>query len=96
MIRAALVLTGMALMIVPAMAQSNADVSSARSKFMEAFNKADAQGVAALYAKDALLMPDRAPKLEGQDAIAAYWQGGLQQGREASDLCRERSAHLSS
>jgi uncharacterized protein (TIGR02246 family) len=46
---------------------------------MTAFNKGDAQGVANLYAKDAVLLPDRGPRLDGQEAIAAYWKGGLEQ-----------------
>ena len=60
-------------------AQSNAEIQAAKAKFMTAFNNGDVQGLVNLYAKDAVLLPDHAPRLNGQDAIEAYWKGGLEQ-----------------
>jgi uncharacterized protein (TIGR02246 family) len=54
------------------------EIQAVSDKFMAAFNKGDAQGITDLFAKDAVLLPNRAPRLEGQQAIAAHWKAGLE------------------
>src|SRR5688572_17433305 len=55
------------------------EIQAISDKFMAAFNKGDAQGITVLFAKDAVLLPNHAPRLEGQQAIAAHWKAGLEQ-----------------
>lgn len=43
----------------------------------KAFNNADAAGVAAIYAEDAILMPPNAPAVQGRAAIAKFMQDGF-------------------
>jgi ketosteroid isomerase-like protein len=41
--------------------------------FIDAFNKGDAAGVAALYAMDAKLLPPNEKLVEGQENIQTFW-----------------------
>ncbi len=76
----AVMLTGAILLLstIPAWAQTKAELDAVNDRFTSAFNKGDAQGVADLFAKDAVLLPDRAPRIDGQEAIAAYWKSGVE------------------
>jgi uncharacterized protein (TIGR02246 family) len=55
------------------------EIQAISDKFMAAFKKGDAQGITDLFAKDAVLLPNHAPRLKGQQAIAAHWKAGLEQ-----------------
>lgn len=59
-----------------AWADSAADVKALLAvdrAYEEATNRGDAQAVANLYAKDAVLLPPGAPPVKGRDAIKAYY-----------------------
>jgi uncharacterized protein (TIGR02246 family) len=60
-------------------AQSKSDVEALKARFMAAFNQGSGEGVAALYTKNAKLLPDRAPRIDGQEAITEYWKVGVKQ-----------------
>lgn len=64
-------------------AQAN-DVRSAfeasTERWNQAFNRGDAQAVAALYADDAILMPPTDTTVYTRPAIEAFWEGLLAQG----------------
>ncbi len=80
MLRAAFLAGAIFLTSAPiSFAQSNADIQVAKEKFMAAFNSGNAQGVADQYAENAVLLPDRGPRLDGKVAIAEFWKGGVQQ-----------------
>ena len=55
------------------------EIQAISDKFIAAFEKGDAQGITDLFAKDAVLLPNHAPRLKGQQAIAAHWKAGLEQ-----------------
>jgi uncharacterized protein (TIGR02246 family) len=55
------------------------EIQAISDKFIAAFKKGDAQGITDLFAKDAVLRPNHAPRLKGQQAIAAHWKAGLEQ-----------------
>ena len=48
--------------------------------FIEAFNKGDAAGVAALYAMDAKLLPPNAKLVEGRANIQTFWGSAASAG----------------
>ena len=48
--------------------------------FIEAFNKGDAAGVAAIYAMDAKLLPPNSKLVEGQANIQTFWGGAISAG----------------
>ena len=57
------------------------EIQAISDKFIAAFKKGDVQGITDLFAKDAVLLPNHAPRLKGQQAIAAHWKAGLEQLR---------------
>jgi uncharacterized protein (TIGR02246 family) len=50
-------------------------INELRSQFQAAYNAGDAAGVAALFADDAISLPDHHPALEGRPAIQEYYEG---------------------
>ena len=52
----------------------------AADQFVDAFNRGDAIGVAALYAVDAKILPPGSDVIAGRDAIEAFWTAGLTSG----------------
>jgi uncharacterized protein (TIGR02246 family) len=56
------------------------EIDAANAKFVAAFNKGDAAGVAELYIEQATALPPGAPMAKGRAAIQAFWQGAIQAG----------------
>lgn len=56
---------------VPDTAADQAAIDAVRSAWQDAYNAADAAGLAALYASDAVVMPPYAPAVAGPAAIQA-------------------------
>lgn len=59
---------------------AKSDPKDAMSQFVEAFNKQDAAGVAALFHTDGKLLPAGKPMITGTEAIQAFWQGSFDAG----------------
>jgi uncharacterized protein (TIGR02246 family) len=74
--RIALTLVLFAALATPALAQ-RAAIERANAKFVELAAKNDAAGIAALYAKDASVLPPGAEMVQGRAAIEAFWQKTL-------------------
>jgi uncharacterized protein (TIGR02246 family) len=55
-------------------------IEAALVEFASAFNKGDGASVAALYTEDALLLPPGGARVDGREAIQAFWQGAIDQG----------------
>ena len=55
-------------------AQVEAAIRANDEAFAAAFNRKDAQSIAALYTEDTPILPPGAPRADGRDAIAAFWQ----------------------
>jgi uncharacterized protein (TIGR02246 family) len=55
-------------------------IAAADDRFMAAFNRGDAAGVAALYTEQGQLLPPNAGFVVGRDAVQAFWQGAMDMG----------------
>ncbi len=61
-------------------------IAAGNAKFMEAFSRGDAAGVAQLYSEDGAVLPPNADILRGRAAIQAFWQGAMDMGVKAVAL----------
>lgn len=55
-------------------------IAAQNEKFMTVFKAGDAEGVAALYTNNALLLPPNAELVRGRENIEAFWQGAMESG----------------
>jgi uncharacterized protein (TIGR02246 family) len=55
-------------------------IEAGNAKFVEAFNRGDAAGVAALYTDDATLLPPNSEMVQGREGVQNFWNGGFQMG----------------
>lgn len=69
-----------------AAADARVDIEAALASFAEAFNGGDGAGVAALYTEDAALLPPGEARVDGREAIQAFWQGAIDAGLSAITL----------
>lgn len=53
-------------------------IAARATAWEKAFNAGDAAGIAALYTRDALLLPPNAQSITGRAAIEAFWSGALE------------------
>jgi uncharacterized protein (TIGR02246 family) len=63
----------------PAIAQSKAAIQKLADQWAAAFNKGDAAAVAAMYTKDAYVLPAGGEMVTGRAAIAALWKKDMEQ-----------------
>lgn len=56
------------------------DIDAANQKFVAAFTKGDAAGIAALYTDRATVLPPGADMVTGREAIQKLWAGAIQSG----------------
>ena len=61
-------------------------IASANQKFMDAFSRSDAAGIAALYTEDARLLPPDSQMITGREAIQSFWQGAMDMGLKEAKL----------
>lgn len=61
-------------------------IAAGNAKFMAAFQRGDAAGVAACYTHDGQLLPPNGESLSGTDSIAAFWQGAMAMGIKDAKL----------
>lgn len=59
---------------------AKASIDAANKKFVAAFNKKDAAGVAATYSPDANAFPPNAALIKGRAEIQKMWQGVIDSG----------------
>jgi uncharacterized protein (TIGR02246 family) len=83
--RIAMALLALALTVsLPAFAQGGGDLRAQIGKLSQAWEKAynagDAAGVAALYGKDARVMPPNAEPASGSSAIRTFFDGDVKSG----------------
>lgn len=55
-------------------------IDAANKRFVDLFNKGDALAAAKVYASDATVMPPNGNAVNGQSAIADFWQGAYKNG----------------
>src|SRR5260370_24318951 len=61
----------------PALAQSKAEIQKLDDQWAYAFNTANAAAVAAMYTKDAYVLPAGGAMIHDHAAIEALWQGAM-------------------
>jgi uncharacterized protein (TIGR02246 family) len=66
-----------------ALAQDKATIEKLNNAWTAAFNKGDAQAVAAMYAEDAYVLPPGSDIVKGRAAIEAFWRQAAQQMGDA-------------
>ncbi|HUO82794.1 MAG TPA: nuclear transport factor 2 family protein [Gammaproteobacteria bacterium] len=64
-------------------------IAARATAWEKAFNAGDAAGIAALYTRDALLLPPNAQSITGRAAIEAFWSGALEDPHTATLESRE-------
>jgi len=69
-----------------ALAQDKATIEKLNNAWTAAFNKGDAQAVAAMYAEDAYVLPPGSDIVKGRAAIEAFWRQAAQQMGDALDV----------
>ena len=60
--------------------------AAANQRFMAAFSRGDAAGLAAFYSSDARLLPPGSPPISGAAGIQAFWRGAIDTGITAVRL----------
>ena len=60
-----------------------ATIAKLNDAWAAAFNKGDAQAVAAMYAEDAYVLPPGSDIVKGRSAIEAFWRQAAQQMTDA-------------
>ena len=61
-------------------------VTAAIQTFEDALKRGDAAAIAALYSRDATLLPPDNPMMKGADAIEAFWQSAMNMGIRGGKL----------
>ena len=61
-------------------------IAKARADFVAALQCGDVAAASAVYAEDAQLLAPSAELFEGREAIAAFWQAGLEAGIAGVEL----------
>lgn len=93
---AAITIAVVASVMTPAVCQSKLENSSlkagiekANQSWMEAMKKQDAEGVAALYAEDALLLAPNAPAIQGREGARNFFASAMNAGIKEVKLYTE-------
>ena len=55
-------------------------ILAANEKFMDAFGRGDAAGLAALYTEDGEVMPPNSDFVRGKQAVQGFWQAVMDMG----------------
>jgi uncharacterized protein (TIGR02246 family) len=62
------------------MSHVGATIEANNQKFMSAFQRRDAAGVAALYTENAYILPPGSEMMQGRAAIQSFWQAVMDSG----------------
>ncbi len=69
-------------------------IEAAVQRYVEASNRGDADGLASLYADDAVLLPPDHEPVRGRAAIGEFWRQGTDEGLEVTTLTVEVEGNL--
>jgi uncharacterized protein (TIGR02246 family) len=75
--RIAVITVCLGLFAAPAMSQTKAQIQKLDDQWAHAFNTGDAKAVAAMYTKDAYVLPAGGPMIHDTAAIEKLWQGAM-------------------
>jgi uncharacterized protein (TIGR02246 family) len=73
-------------MITAEVSAIHSAIEAANERFMQAFERADAAGLASLYTEDGQLLAPGAEAARGWEAIRAFWQAAMDSGISAAQL----------
>ena len=73
--RVAILAACLGLIAAPAVAQTKAAIQKLDNQFANAVNTGDAAAVAAMYAKDAYVLPAGGKMIKGTKEIEEFWKG---------------------
>ncbi|MGH8455257.1 MAG: YybH family protein [Nevskiales bacterium] len=62
------------------------EIGVINQQFMTALAAGDGSAIAALYTEDGQLLPPASPPITGRQAIAGFWQGGINAGIKGASL----------
>jgi uncharacterized protein (TIGR02246 family) len=94
----AVLVFALALLVVPATARAQHDdhgkaaLKEMTPRWQAAYNAGDAAALAALYAKDGVLLPPNSAPVDGRDAIEAFWSAALEEGATGELTTKEMYA----
>ena len=91
---AAALLGGCAGRTQPPAAGARQAIEAAVARYVAASNRGDAEGLAALYADDAMLLPPDHEPIRGRQAIGEFWRQGTDEGLEVTTLTVEVDGDL--
>jgi len=77
------------LVIAPGVAftaDPRSEIDATLAQFVAALNAGDAATVASFYTEDAALLPPGGGRVDGREAIQAFWQGAIDGGMKAESL----------
>jgi len=75
--RVAILAVCVGLFAAPALAQTKAAIQKLDDQWGAAADRGDAAALAAMYTKDAYVLPAGAPMVKGTAAIAAFWKAAI-------------------
>jgi uncharacterized protein (TIGR02246 family) len=87
-------LTGCGHQASPGEPGARRDIEAAVQRYVEASNRGDAEGLASLYADDAVLLPPDHEPVRGRAAIGDFWRQGTDEGLEVTTLTVEVEGNL--
>ncbi len=61
-------------------------ITTANERFMSAFGRGDAAGLADLYTEQGQLFPTHSDVVEGKHGIQSFWQGAMDMGIKGATL----------
>ncbi len=56
------------------------EIERVNAQYMEAFNRGDAAGAAAVYTNDGVILPPGRDLIRGREGIQQFWQAAMQMG----------------
>ncbi|WP_162055943.1 YybH family protein [Pontibacter pamirensis] len=75
-------------------AEIRSEIERQNKKFMEAYRRGDAAGMAALYTEDGMIMPPNSDIVEGREQIQNFFQALMNMGIKSIELqTREVEQH---
>jgi len=69
-----------------ALTEFRAAIAAANQKFMAAFSRSDAAGLAALYTENGQILPPNSDFVTGKPAIQGFWQAVIDMGIQEAQL----------
>lgn len=67
-------------------AEIRTEIERANEKFMEAYRRADAKGMADLYTREGMVLPPNSESVQGHEQVQNFWKSVMDMGIKAIRL----------